>query len=139
MESTNSLHKDNRQTVILIDGKLYELVLSDLTLDDIKEIEDINKRPHVRILGSIPNRTPQQQIEYNKESQLLHDLASQARGKRKKSITIEKIVSNGESVPQVILDLLEKKKKASQEESKKIRKQLRKLNYKRYINQGGGE
>lgn len=100
---------------------------------------DPEKAPHVRMLNPIPLRTLEEQELKNKESKYIHQLANASHPKRER-ISEELIVANGGEVIEVIKRLLKEKdealKSGDPEKARKLRIQLRKLHYKRYLKKG---
>jgi len=123
-----------RTTVVLIDGTIYNLIESDLTIDYLKK-QSPRDRPHVRLLSPIPIRTQYEQEMKNNNEEALHKLYKQTTGSgnKEKITSLRKAAKMGADVPGEVKRLLALKEKTkSKKELSKIRKQLRKLNYKRY-------
>ncbi len=133
-------HKDDRGTVVIANGKVYDLTLSDLTFDDLVQMDPL-ERPHARNLNWTKERTPVQQEQKNSEEHNLHEIGEKhglwksKKGKRKKKITsIKKAIREGVDVSKEVKDLLtEKETTKDKTRLGQIRKQLRKLDYKRYL------
>jgi hypothetical protein len=126
-----TLHKDNKETLVQVDDKLYRLVLAEISFEQIQKMST-KEAPHVRFLNPIPERTAEEQASHNTEIELLDNLAKQCRP-MKKTISLKDAAKHGIDIPKEVEKLLELKQSAkTTEERKKIRKQLRKLNYKRY-------
>lgn len=135
---TNHLHNDSRPTVVIINQIIYDLVPSEWTKETLLEAEPI-KRPHVRILNSIPERTKLQQEAKNKDEKYLHELYVQipkaSTPASKSKHRIEKGESNHEIEIKKLLGLKERaQKEGNSQELRRIRIALRKLDYKRYTN-----
>lgn len=137
--TTFSLHNDNRKTMVEIEGKLYNLVLTDLTLKDILREGDMKKVPHVRHLNPILQRSQEVQARRNEEAEDIHNLAKRCSVKNDKVTSLKKAMALGANVPEIIAKLMKEKEAALKagdpDKAKKIRKQLRGLDYKRYINE----
>lgn len=123
-----------KETLVEVEGKIYRLVPHEHTtlrslMDNWPEGVDT---PFVRHLNPIPVRSKEEQKKYDADSRFLAGLARKARGETKIT-SVEKAIKLGADVPAEVAKLLEAKKKASPEEAKKIRQQLRKLDYKRYL------
>lgn len=134
---TFQFHNDKRPTVVEIDKKIYNLVLSDSTLEMIKGL-DIPNRPHVRHLNPIPQRSPSAQEAHNNDSREMFELCKQVpKGRGDKITSIKKAAALGANVPEAVKKLMEEKEKATKEGDEKkarlIRRQLRALDYKRYL------
>jgi len=134
---SRTFHNDSRGTVVLIDKKVYELIPSvDWTYEKLLHSKP-SERPHARILNEIPNRSPAEQVAENQESDQLHELCSPCLPVHK-NVTLKKAAKLGIDIPDKVKELLELKEKTKDpEEKKKIRKQLRSLDYKRYLEKGG--
>jgi len=127
-------HNDERPTVILIAGKIFELVPAKVTFKELLKTE-AKDRPHVRHLSPIPLRTREQQETYNDDCQSLSAINKKyANGRDSGKITsLNKAVKMGADVPKEVERLImEKNNTEDPKELSKIRKQLRKLDYKRY-------
>lgn len=134
---THSLHKDSRPTLVDVDGDLYKLVAVGKKVKDLRG-EEFKDLPHVRHLNPIPIRTEHQQERKNEEAEAMHDLAKQCTTSNTKVTSVKKAILLGKDIPKEIDRLLkekeEAKKKGDERRCRDIRKQLRKLDYKRYIN-----
>jgi hypothetical protein len=133
-EVHHGFHSDSRSTVVLINGKIYELTPSEWTKQTLRDAFP-KDRPHVRILNPIIVRTEFQQELKNKDDQFLHELFQQIPkenyGKAIKA-DIKAGVVNADDEVQKLLDLKEKAQKAGDgKECRRIRQLLRKLDYKR--------
>jgi len=130
---THTLHNDSKETLVQIDKKLFKLVEIKETLDDIKKLP-FNKTPHVRLLNPIQERTPQEQMMKSKVDESIHRLASTIPTTRR-TINIRQAALAGIDLPKAIAELMEKKANAKTDAEKRaIRKQLRRLDYKRFLN-----
>ena len=142
-DTTHSLHNDHRPTVVAVgqgkDIKIFDLVPSQITFQDLKEWKGHN-RPHVRILNPIPTRTELQQATVNQKEDEFHKLylTSVASSNSNKITSLSKAIKLGADVPKEVEKLLREKEEAQKngkaELARKIRQQLRKLNYKRFLN-----
>uniref|UniRef100_A0A6M3LCW1 Uncharacterized protein n=1 Tax=viral metagenome TaxID=1070528 RepID=A0A6M3LCW1_9ZZZZ len=136
--TTFSLHNDNKKTMVEIEGKLYNLTYSELTLRDIKKMK-FKDTPHIRHLNPIPVRSRETQEIHNSEAKSMHKLAKHCSTKRDHVGSIRQAMAVGANVPELITKLLKDKeealKKGDGDLAKKIRKQLRGLDYKRYLSE----
>lgn len=134
-EMNHNLHNDERPTLVQIGDMLYELVPSATTFEQVKAMP-VNEAPHVRHLNAIPIRSKEEQERKNKEFESMHKLYQNTSSK-KKTQTMEEVVQDGGEVSETVKKLLEEKKEAKKSGDKKklrlLRKQLRKLDYKRYV------
>jgi hypothetical protein len=130
---TFSFHKDDKATVVEVDGKIYNLVETNHTLKSLLLEKDFKKIPHVRHLNAIRECSKEKQHARNYETEILH----KDRHGRPERMSIKKAIIMGKDVPAEIERLMEEKKKAQkagdQKQAKIIRKQLRALDYKRYL------
>ncbi len=131
-------HKDKRGTVVIANGKVYDLVPSSLTFDDLVQMDPL-ERPHARHLNYTKERTPLEQEKKNSEEHDIHEIGERhglwnsKKGKRKIT-SVKKAIKEGADVSQEVKKLLaEKKTCKSKSRLGQIRKQLRKLDYKRYV------
>lgn len=128
------LHKDKKKTLVEIEGDLYELVKTDLTVKELLKRKDFKDIPHVRRLNPIPVRTEEEQGKHSTDVEKLHKLCQTAEPKREHNK--REIILSG-NVPKEIERLMLEKKKAQKEGDEKrarmIRRQLRSLDYKRYV------
>lgn len=135
-ELTYGLHNDDRETLVTINEQLFRLVPHETyrTVKDLCNNYKGKELPHVRLLSPIMNRTPEEQAKANADSDFMHSLTIKyGSGSRPDKVTsVSKDIEMGANVPDEIKKLLEKKKTATPEEARKIRQQLRKLDYKRY-------
>jgi hypothetical protein len=139
-DSTNSFHNDNRSTVVLIDNKVYELIPSETWTWEKLYDEPPTTRPHARTLAPIPVRTREEQEELNKQHLQLHKLCERIpKGRSTPLAKAKEALHDGKGVPEQIQALLKQKEKSTKagdiKEAKRIRKALRALDYKRYVNQ----
>lgn len=134
---TYDLHNDKKETLVQIDKNLYKLVMIEKKMKDILKEKDYDKTPHVRFLNPIQQRTSLQQEIRNKESEAIHELAKQCSTTSDKVTSVKKAISLGKDVPKEIEKLLkekeEAKKKGDEKKQREIRRQLRALDYKRYV------
>jgi len=131
---SDSLHNDAKETVVMVEGKVYCLVPSDLTFNQLINAHP-SKRPHVRRLSPIPLRSSFQQEKHNKEVESIYDINKKhSTGRDSGKITsTKKAIKMGANVSEEVEKLLKLKEKTKDsKELSKIRKQLRKLDYKRY-------
>lgn len=134
---TRSFHKDGRPTFVLVDNKLYAIMESIQTLDDLKKIP-LEKRPHVRYLNEIPERSSDEQKQKNlrdfSDEEIIYKDLNTNSGKEKVT-SLKKAIKLGVNVSEEITKLLKEKEEAKKcgdkEKARKIRIQLRKLDYKR--------
>lgn len=135
---TYKLHKDDRDTVVEINGAIYKLVATGQSLKDIMGERDFKKVPHVRYLNPIREVPKSVQVVRNKEAEEIHDLAVSAKANNKsgKVTSLKKAAAMGANVPEEIDRLMKEKEKArkagDETRCRAIRRQLRKLDYKRY-------
>lgn len=136
--TTFSLHNDDRKTLVNINDRLYKLVLVETTLQDLKK-EKFKNIPHVRRLNPISIRTPIEQERRNEEAKDIHKLAKGCSSNSTHVTSLRKAMSLGADVPELIKKLMKEKEEAQKAgdegKAKKIRRQLRGLDYKRYINE----
>jgi hypothetical protein len=134
--TTFDLHNDERKTLVQIGDILYKLVPTEVTLRDLKK-EKFKNIPHVRRLNPIPNRTEFEQQIKNEEQKDIHKLAKHSRNESGRVTSIRKAMAIGADVPALIKDLMKQKKEAQkagdEDKARKIRRQLRGLDYRRYI------
>ena len=62
-----NFHEDEKETVVVIDGKIYELVASERTLEELLELP-VDEAPHIRHLNHNPRRTKKEQKVYQEKS-----------------------------------------------------------------------
>jgi len=135
-KTTRSFHKDGRPTFVLVDGKLFAIMESIQTLEDIKRMP-LDKRPHIRHLNEIPERSPDEQSYKNKKDlQEEIEIYSQIPTHGKEKVTsLKKAIQLGVNVTDEVKKLLKEKEEAfkcgDKTKARKIRMQLRKLDYKR--------
>ncbi len=139
-EWTSSFHKGPAQTYVEVDGKIFKLVPHEKyssVKDIIKHWPNDEPMPKVRHLNLIEDRTAEAQAARDSDGKLIRSLAkSQMGGDPKKVTSLRKAAALGADVPAEIEKLLKAKKEATDPgEARKIRQQLRKLNYKRYLGQ----
>lgn len=129
-----SFHKDEKKTVVEIDNKIYDLVETNHTVKTLLMEKDFSKIPHVRHLNPIRDITPTQQSARNRETAELHKARE---GMRQERMSTKRAIILGKNVPAEVERLMEEKKKAQKAGDsklcKQIRKQLRALDYKRYM------
>ena len=132
----SELHNDKKVTLVQIGNLLYELVPSTITVEQVKSMP-YDQVPHVRFLNPIPIRSKEDQEKRNKDNEGLHKLYQKAVSKRNSTQTIEDVVEGGGEITETIKKLLAEKATAKKSGDRKklrlIRKQLRKLDYKRYV------
>lgn len=131
---TGSLHKDKRETAVLVGDKVYSLVPTNLTIGQLSK-QDPSTRPHVRFLNPIPLRSEYEQEMKNNEEHTFHEIYKliESNGANDKVTSVKKAIRMGVNVPDEVKKLLELKETTKDPEKKrKIRQQLRKLDYKRY-------
>lgn len=131
----HNFHSNGKETLVLVDKKLFKLVPH----EDYPTMEALTAKwpkdqqmPYVRFLNPIPERTPQEQASKDRE---IEDIRKALGNHREEKVTsVKKAIQMGADVPAEVARLLELKKKTKDEgERRAIRKQLRKLDYKRYI------
>lgn len=133
------LPNDKRPTVVEIEGKIYDLVPTGQTLRDLVREKDFSKVPHCRYLNPIRILSKREQEEKNGEQEKFHTLfaSSESISTPTKATSVKKAVAMGINIPDEIKRLMAEKerllKAGKTDEAKKIRKQLRNLDYKRYI------
>jgi hypothetical protein len=143
--TTFSLHKDNRETVVEINKLIYKLVPTGQHYKDLLKIKDFKLVPHVRRLNPVQQRSEEEQREFNEKNKAIHNLyfsgieitTTGSRDNRDRPTSTKKAISMGADVPKEIEKLLLEKAKAQKEgdekRSREIRRRLRALDYKRYI------
>lgn len=136
-KQTEELHNDSRLTVVLIGDKVYDLIPSTTWNKASLTSTPPTTRPHVRTLNAIPVRSKDQQIQKNKEDLLMHKLTESQGSKNETPLAkAKKNVASGGTFSDEVNKLLKEKEKAvkakDQAEVKRIRKALRKLDYRRY-------
>jgi hypothetical protein len=135
VEYTTNFHNDDRETYVEVGGKIFELIQVSPSLNEFMASWPKDKpNPKVRLLQPIPVRSKPEQQKQNEDADFISRLASKSNGGDKITST-KKAITLGADIPKEISRLLELKEKTTDEgELRKIRKQLRKLDYKRYIN-----
>ena len=133
---TFGFHEDERKTMVEIGKRFYYLTDSGLTMEDIRAM-DFQDRPHLRKLRAIIIRTRSEQKKANEQSEFFCKAVKEIKsGKNEKVTSMKKAVKMGANVPEEVAKLIKAKKKAQEagdeKESRRIRKLLRKLDYKRY-------
>jgi len=132
---TYALHSDDKETLVEIEGDLFKLVPTGKTIRELKKEKDHKNIPHVRRLNPIPLRSKEDQIKHNREAADIHRLSQG--GVKSDKLTMKKAILTGENVEKEVLRLLEEKKKAQklgdEKGARMIRRQLRSLDYRRYI------
>ena len=132
MKQTHHLHNDNKPTIVEINGKYYDLIPNEWTTDMLIATPPL-ECPHVRRLSLIPERTEQEQIVHNKEQDQIHTLLNKSRKRAPLGTTMRRAIADGIGIPDKVRELLAMKAKATdRRELRRIRKALRKLDYKRY-------
>lgn len=130
-------HTERKITLVEVEGVIYEL--SPYKHKTLRALLDSwpedQPSPIVRHLNPIARRTKEQMKKEDLDSRFLTKLAKAARGDTKVT-SVEKAIKLGANVPEEIEKLLKAKETASPEEARKIRQQLRKLDYKRYLKKG---
>ena len=125
--------------MVMIEGKLYDLVPTNETMVSINKLP-AEEVPYVRLLNPIRIRSHKEQIKYDEDRDELHNLAKEVKGsgRSQKVTSMAKAVKLGKNVPEEIKRLMEEKEKALEggdtKKASSIRKVLRKLDYKRYLN-----
>ena len=133
---TTELHNDTKETLVVLQDQLYKLTPTDITIAQVKKMS-YKEAPHIRYLSPIPERTHEEQEEKNKEASYIHTLAGRT-PERSTGLTIKRAMASGINIPEEVKKLLDLKEKEKDPDKRKaIRKQLRKLDYKRYLNQEG--
>ena len=131
-----ALHSDTRETLVEIEGDLFKLVPTGKTLREIKGEKDFKKIPHIRRLNPIPRRDEKKQDKHNQETEEIHNL-SKGSIKSGKITSVRKAAELGANVPEEVKRLMEEKEKAQkagdEKKARQIRRQLRSLDYKRYL------
>ena len=132
---TNGFHNDNRETFVEVDGKIYSLIPTGQNLQTLINSWPKEKdQPKVRWLQPIPVRSKEEQKKHNEDADFVHNLG-RPKGDENKITSTKKAILLGADIPSEVLRLMELKEKTKDEgELRRIRKQLRKLDYKRYIN-----
>lgn len=88
---STGFHKDNRETVILVEGKLYELTLSTRTFEELLELPS-NEVPHVRHLNHIPNRsTAKQKIHSDSSAFKVLEAAKEVAKEKREEYTAKRV------------------------------------------------
>ena len=138
VEYTTNFHNDDRETFVTVEGKIYELIQVAPSLSEFMATWPKDKaNPKVRTLTPIPIRSKAEQQKCNEDADFISQLASRSNGSNPEKVTsVKKAISLGADIPKEVQRLLDLKEKTKDEaELRRIRKQLRKLDYKRYINQ----
>ena len=99
-----NFHPDERETVVVVNGKIYELVASERTLDDLRELP-ADEAPHVRHLNCIPTRTrAEQKVHKEKSAHKVLEVAREVvKEKQTKEYEIQKEKAKVAAVGQPIL------------------------------------
>ena len=133
-KQTGSLHKDQRGTAVLVGYKIYNLSLTNLTIEQLSK-QDPKTRPHIRFLNPIPLRSEFEQEMKNNEEHSFHEIYKliESQPLNNKVTSVKKAIRMGANVPDEVKKLLELKETITDPDQKrKIRQQLRKLDYRRY-------
>lgn len=130
---TGSFHKDGRATMVIVGDKIYSLTPTTLTIQQLSN-QDPKERPHVRFLNSIPVRSEYEQEMKNGAEHDFHEIYKLIDSTHNDKVTsVKKAIRMGANVPDEVAKLLELKRTTKDpDEKRKIRQQLRKLDYKRY-------
>ena len=130
---TGSLHKDGRTTLVVVGDKIYSLTLTTHTIPQLTK-QDPRERPHVRFLNPIPIRSEYEQEVKNEAEHKFHEIYKLIESTHNDKVTsVQKAIRMGANVPDEVAKLLELKKTTKDPvEKRKIRQQLRKLDYRRY-------
>lgn len=115
-------HRDEHETLVLIEDKLYELVASERTLDDLKDLS-ADVVPHVRHLNCIPNRTKAEQKAQKESSahRVLEDARKVVKEKQAKEYEIQKEKAKVAAVGQPVVE-----KKPRESKCRKVVEELHK-------------
>lgn len=138
MKTHHNLHNDSRPTIVLIGEKFYDLVVNNWTKNQLLKANP-KERPHVRLLNPIPDRSKGEQELRNEADEFLHELYAQIPQQNQAKEIKEKIkagiVNPSDEVERLEALKLKAKKDGNVNECRRIRKLLRKIDYKRNINQ----
>ena len=134
-EYHEGLHQHTeRETLVQVEGKIFRLSEAYGSLTQLKTQWPKDKiLPIVRCLNSVAVRSPAEQKERDKEVVELRKVVS---GDSSKITSVKKAMILGADVPTEVARLLALKETTTDDaELRSIRKQLRKLDYKRYISE----
>ena len=134
-DATTNFHSDKRETMVKVGNTLYSLTPTSLTIERLKK-KPFQEIPHVRYLAPIPIRTSEEQSHRERDKEEIHDLSQQCNGRSTEITSTRKAIREGKNPKDEVMLLLKEKEGCKDEQRcRLIRRRLRKLDYKRYINE----